>query len=68
MSKGIVKYFNDTKGWGFLAGDDSEEDVYVHYSAIIMKGFRTLREGQRVLFDAIDTGRGLRAAHVVLAK
>ncbi len=68
MSKGKVKYFNDTKGWGFLSGDGSEQEIYVHYSAIVMKGFRTLKEGQRVLFDAIDTGRGLRASNVVLAK
>ena len=48
MSKGKVKYFNDTKGWGFLSSDDIDSDIYVHYTQINMEGYKTLKEGQEV--------------------
>lgn len=67
MSKGTVKYFSDSKGWGFIASDYSEHDVYVHYTAIEMDGYRTLREGQQVLYDLVQTDNGLRAARVIPA-
>lgn len=58
MSKGTVKYFNDFKGWGIISSEDSPEDIYVHYTAINMNGFKTLQQGQEVLFDLfLDKGR-----------
>ena len=64
MSKGKVKYFNDIKGWGFISREDSEKDLYVHYTAINMNGYKTLKEGQQVLFDEIITDNGARAQNV----
>lgn len=66
MSKvGTVKWFNPTKGYGFIAQDDGE-DVFVHYTAIQAAGYRELHEGQRVQFDVTQDprGKGLRAANV----
>ena len=65
MSKGKVKYFNDLKGWGFITDTSHDRDVYVHYTAIQMDGFKTLQEGQEVLFDVVEGERGLQAGRVV---
>jgi CspA family cold shock protein len=62
---GTVKWFNETKGYGFIEQSDGA-DVFVHYSAIRMEGYRTLREGQRVEFVALDTPKGLQASEVSL--
>ncbi len=62
---GTVKWFNDSKGFGFLTRDDGEKDVFVHYSAIQGDGFRSLTEGQRVEFDVVDTQKGPAAENVV---
>lgn len=51
MNKGTVKWFNSEKGYGFIANDNGEGDVFVHFSAIIADGFKTLVEGQKVTFD-----------------
>lgn len=51
MNKGTVKWFNSEKGYGFIANDNGEGDVFVHFSAIIADGFKTLAEGQKVAFD-----------------
>lgn len=67
MSEGVVKYFNDYKGWGFIRGEKAE-DVYVHYTAIKMDGFKTLREGQKVFFELANSDQGLRAANVTPAE
>jgi len=67
MSKGKVKYFNDLKGWGVISGPDDNQDIYVHYTAINMDGFRTLKEGQEVLYELVNTDGGLRADNVTLA-
>jgi CxxC-x17-CxxC domain-containing protein len=62
-SAGEVKWFNETKGFGFIRDDDGEE-VFVHFSAILGDGFRTLAEGQRVEFDVVNGPKGRQAANV----
>lgn len=64
MVTGTVKWFNDAKGYGFIARD-SGEDVFVHFSAIQTNGFRTLAEGQRVEFEILQGDRGVQAANVI---
>ena len=60
---GTVKWFNDSKGYGFLA-QEGGEDVFVHFSAISMEGFKTLAEGQEVEFEIKSGDKGLHAANV----
>lgn len=62
-TNGKVKWFDDTKGWGFITRE-SGEDVFVHYSAIDGQGFKTLIEGQTVEFELKESPRGLQAANV----
>jgi CspA family cold shock protein len=59
-----VKWFDNKKGFGFIEPDDAGEDVFVHYSAVEMDGFKTLEEGQRVAFEVTQGEKGLRAANV----
>ncbi|HSM36178.1 MAG TPA: cold shock domain-containing protein [Longimicrobiales bacterium] len=61
---GVVKWFNDSKGYGFLLPDGGDDDVFVHYSAIVGEGFRSLEEGDRVRFAIVDTQKGPEAADV----
>lgn len=61
---GKVKWFNETKGYGFIE-QNGDKDVFVHYSAIRMDGYRTLKEGQPVEFEALETPKGLQASEVV---
>ncbi|HLF27100.1 MAG TPA: cold shock domain-containing protein [Anaerolineae bacterium] len=63
--QGTVRWFSRVKGYGFIKPDDSEKDVFVHYSAIIGEGYRNLDEGQRVEFSIEDTAKGPQAAQVV---
>ncbi|HYT05133.1 MAG TPA: cold-shock protein [Gemmatimonadales bacterium] len=64
MAKGKVKWFNDAKGYGFIE-QEGGEDVFVHFSAIQMDGFKTLVEGQIVEFEVMNGDKGLHAANVV---
>ncbi len=63
MAKGVVKWFNDSKGFGFIEQENGE-DVFVHFSAIIGEGFKTLKEGQEVSFDVVQGAKGLQASNV----
>ncbi|HCS76032.1 MAG TPA: cold-shock protein [Clostridiales bacterium] len=65
MEKGVVKWFNATKGFGFIEREDGS-DIFVHYSAISAEGFRTLAEGQEVSFDVVEGDKGLQASNVQL--
>jgi CspA family cold shock protein len=64
MSQGTVKWFNAEKGYGFITPDDGAADIFVHHSAIQMKGFRALEEKQRVTFEVVQGPKGPQAANV----
>lgn len=67
MNNGTVKWFNESKGFGFISNDEGGDDVFVHFSAILTDGFKTLAEGQKVTYDTEpdpkDSGK-LRAVNV----
>ena len=65
MPEGTVKWFSPEKGFGFISREDGE-DLFVHHSEIKMEGFRTLAEGQAVLFEITETDKGLQASNVTL--
>jgi CspA family cold shock protein len=64
MARGRIKWFNDAKGYGFIEQPDGGEDIFVHFSAINMEGFKTLSEGQEVEFELRQSEKGLQAANV----
>ncbi|CCW31722.1 Cold shock-like protein CspE [Xenorhabdus nematophila F1] len=63
--KGNVKWFNESKGFGFITPEDGSKDVFVHFSAIKSSGFKTLAEGQKVEFEITEGDKGPSAANVV---
>ncbi|MDD3353529.1 cold-shock protein [Zoogloea sp.] len=64
MANGTVKWFNDSKGFGFITPEAGGDDLFAHFSAIQGKGFKTLTEGQRVTFDVVTGPKGLQAANI----
>jgi len=67
MATGTIKWFNDQKGFGFIADDQGGEDVFVHFSVVEMDGFKSLKEGQRVHYEAEKSAKGLKATKVTPA-
>jgi len=67
MNKGTVKWFNSTKGFGFITNDEGGEDVFVHFTGIVSDGFKSLEEGAKVTFDVVDGNRGPQAVNVTVA-
>lgn len=64
MATGTVKWFNSSKGYGFISPNNGGDDVFAHFSAIEMDGYKTLREGQNVEFEIQEGPKGLQAAHI----
>lgn len=64
MPTGTVKWFNDAKGFGFIKPDDGGEDLFAHFSAINMGGFKSLKEGQKVSFEIVDGQKGKQAGNI----
>lgn len=64
MQNGVVKWFNNAKGYGFILSEDGEQEVFAHYSAISMEGYKTLKAGQAVHFSAENGPKGLHAVSI----
>ena len=64
MATGTVKWFNDSKGFGFITPDDGKEDLFAHFSAISSNGFKTLKEGQKVSFEITQGQKGRQASNI----
>ncbi len=66
MENGVVKWFNNAKGFGFLNAEGSDVDIFAHYSVIEMEGYRSLKAGQKVQFEAVYGEKGSHATRIVL--
>ena len=64
MHQGTVKWFNAKKGFGFIIDSESEKEIFAHFSAITMDGFKELKDGEKVEFDIVDGDKGVQAANV----
>jgi CspA family cold shock protein len=67
MPQGTVKWFNTAKGYGFIQAEDGGEDVFVHHTAIVAEGYRTLNQGEKVSFEVVHGPKGLQARNVARA-
>ncbi|PMR73864.1 cold-shock protein [Billgrantia endophytica] len=67
MATGTVKWFNDTKGYGFISPDDGGDDLFAHFSEIQADGFKTLQDGQKVTFEVTQGKKGLQASNIKIA-
>jgi cold shock protein len=68
MATGIVKWFNDAKGFGFITPDEDGIDIFIHFSSIAMEGYKTLKQGARVSFDLTDGPKGLHAQNILMTE
>ena len=64
MATGTVKWFNDSKGFGFITPDDGGDDLFAHFSAIVEAGYKSLKEGERVSFDLTEGPKGKQASNI----
>ena len=67
MAPGTVKWFNDTKGYGFISPDDGGDDLFAQFSEIQAEGFKTLQDGQKVTFEVTQGKKGLQASNIRVA-
>jgi len=68
MATGIVKWFNNSKGFGFVSPENGGDDVFAHFSAIAMDGYKSLKQGQKVEFDITEGPKGMYAANIRLTQ
>ena len=68
MESGIVKWFNNEKGYGFINNTNTDEDIFVHFTGIAQEGFKSLKEGQQVTFEITRGTHGVQATHVVVVE
>ena len=68
MTTGVVKWFNNAKGYGFIKPDGVDQDVFAHFSAIKMDGYRSLKEGQKVQFEISEGPKGLHADNILASE
>jgi CspA family cold shock protein len=64
VKTGTIKWFDNKKGFGFIVGEEGQRDIFVHYSSIAGDGFRSLRDGERVEYELVDSDKGPQAANV----
>jgi cold shock protein len=65
MATGVVKWFNDAKGFGFISPDGGGSDIFIHFSSIATDGYKTLKQGARVTFELVEGAKGLNAQNIL---